>query len=133
MLFGERQLLAERVLTQAVWEAKYVLVVGSGLWFTVLEDTVTRWTADKFDVFVNNARVIPAYYGCFQNGGTVAFVDLETPGRALELFEQDVPDVLYLVEDCAGAHLIDWQERIQPFLRGSPCPVIVVGDLDAES
>jgi hypothetical protein len=132
--FAERQHYSEQILGAAAWEAKRVIVVGSGIWFDGLEGSIINSLVDKYHAFTTEVYVLPALRALFQNGGLIQFVDFGPPARATAMLstKQPSPDLIYLVEDSPGVHLYDWSTMVEPFIGGS-CPVILLGDTSADT
>lgn len=127
MNFTECQYWTHQILSEAVWEAKYVLVVGSGIWFEGLEGQVLYALEGSYDLFLSSAMVIPALGASFCNGGRIQFVDFGPVSRGLSELS-GVPDVVYLVEDAPGVNFDSWNNLVEPLLRGTVCPVVLLGE-----
>jgi|15BtaG_2_1085339.scaffolds.fasta_scaffold00444_8 hypothetical protein len=134
MDFAERQHYSEQILGAAAWEAKSVVVVGSGIWFDGLEGSIVNLLITKYHPFTKEVYVLPALRAVFQNAGRIQFVDFGPPARATAMLGSRgvPPDLIYLVEDSPGVHLSDWEKMVEPFIESS-CPVILLGDTSVDT
>ena len=132
MLYTERNKLAMQLLADAVYEGVQIMVVGSGVWFDALERALQRVHRDHFVGHAIGQNHLPLLNESYQSGGCVQFVNLSTGDNLglLNVGENPQPQVVYLVEDTNGVHAVMWRERVRPYLRGSPCRVVYLGDTD---
>lgn len=130
MNFDERQHWTHKIFSDAVWNGEYILVVGSGIWFEVLEASAIRCLNKHYECFLSDAAVVPALQANFKNGGRVQFVDFGPPARGEGFLTQafGIPDLVYLVEDAPGVNFSSWSKLVEPLLNGILCPVILLGE-----
>ena len=136
MNFKERQNAVSKILGEAVIEGQHVMVVGSGVWFLALEQTLLRELIRGYSSEIFTAEFEPALAVAFGHGGILQLVDFREHGRNLQLLNRDgnnVPDTIYLVEDAPGANVGCWKELVQPFIHKTSCRVLPLGAQSADA
>lgn len=90
----------------------------------------------NYNPFLFESQLIPSFYAIFQQGGMVKVADFGPPTRSIEILEVGstvVPDLVYLVEDSPGDNIDNWIRLVGPYLHGTSCPVVILGDYSANT
>jgi hypothetical protein len=135
MLYKERSHLANKFLADAAMEGQQIMLVGSGVWFQGLECALYRLHREHYPGHTLVCGRDPLMRAIFHSGGSIQCVDLGN-GRNISLLDSDegvVPQIIYLVEDVHGVHASIWKDRVRPFLRGTACRVVYLGEKDDQS
>ena len=135
MLYEDRRRFARQLLIEAAEEKQDLMLLGSGVWFESLDRALARELALYMDK-ISVSQMSPLVRVSFNGGGSLQCVNLET-GQNLHMVDgrkSRVPSKAYLVEDAHGVNAKTWSERVRPFLKGSDCKVVYLGNVqDVES
>ena len=134
MLYDERNRLASELLANAVLEGQQLMVVGSGVWFDAFERALCRFHTEHYTGHAIGLNLLPLCNYAYESGGVLQCINLSTGDNIglLNKEENPPPQAVYLVEDINGVHASMWRERVQPYLRGTACRVIYLGDTDEQ-
>lgn len=129
MLFDVATRLVRQLLTESIEEGQDLMLLGSGVWFGVLNRALERALEDYASkIAVSKPGTLVRV--SFKAGGSIQTADLAT-GENMEVLDINrsrVPSKAYLVEDSHGENIDIWAERVCPFLQEGKCDVVYIGD-----